>query len=229
VQRAELSRGGDITRMVLLGALARGPAHGYEVKARLERWHMDLWAGVQLGSLYAGLGRLHDEGLIEEIAVEHRGNLPQRRVFRLTASGADALERLLLAAWSDTARLARPIDVAVSFYPVLDAEEIAARLRSRLETLGAQRAAITFVASVPQSGDPAIDEMVHDLLDHDARLLEAELSWTTDLLKKFERGGYGPPNDLRSNKPKKGASETAKTARVSPARRKPKTKRKSTS
>jgi DNA-binding PadR family transcriptional regulator len=74
---------------LILSSLADGPKHGYALTKDIEQF-----ASVTLrpGTLYAALSRLEEQGLIE--AVEGDG---RRRPYRLTATGATALEQHLAA------------------------------------------------------------------------------------------------------------------------------------
>jgi len=181
---------GDITRIVLLGTLARGPAHGYEIKTKLARWHMHWWADVQSGAIYAALQRLERDGLIEKTGSERAGRRPVRTIFRITDAGAAELRRLLADAWGGVQRFSRPIDAALSFYSALPVAEVKTLLRSRLGTLRQLR-------EVFEGDDVAGVElgvyqkqMVPDLRAHERLLLDAEISFTELLLRHFEKGAY---------------------------------------
>jgi PadR family transcriptional regulator PadR len=89
---------GDILRghlqTLVLSALQRGNAHGFEILQRLEK------AGsgslkLKEGSLYPALYRLEAAGMIkgewEDKAVARRG--PRRRIYRLSAKGVRRLEK----------------------------------------------------------------------------------------------------------------------------------------
>ena len=78
---AQISGNGDMTRVVLLGVLRNEPMHGYRIKQTLHEWHMDFWADIQGGSIYAGLKRLVSEGLVEKVGSSREGN--RRRSNRL--------------------------------------------------------------------------------------------------------------------------------------------------
>ena len=69
---------------LILSSLASGPKHGYALTKDIEGY-----ARVVLspGTLYGALGRLEEQGLIEALAGDGR-----RRPYRLTASGATALQ-----------------------------------------------------------------------------------------------------------------------------------------
>jgi DNA-binding PadR family transcriptional regulator len=181
---------GDITRIVLLGALSLGPAHGYEIKTKLARWHMQWWADVQSGAIYAGLQRLEREGLIEKTGSEQDGKRPVRHIFRITESGSTELRRLLGEAWRGVTRFSRPVDVALSFYHVLTPSEIKEHLDTRLATLTQLRVAF-------ESDDvPGIvlgeyqKQMVPDLRAHERFLIDAEIEFTEMLIRHFEEGAY---------------------------------------
>lgn len=180
---------GDITRMVLLGTLSLAPAHGYEVKTKLERWDMHWWADVQTGAIYAGLKRLEREGLIERTASEREGNRPVRRIFRITPDGATELRRLLAEAWQGVTRFSRPIDVALSFYHLLSQDEIEEHLHNRLRTLKQLREVFEEDRLDVELGRYQ-RQMVPDLRAHERFLLDAEISFTEMLIRNFEEGAY---------------------------------------
>ena len=70
--------------LLILTSLASGPKHGYALLQDIESF-----AGVRLGpgTLYGAISRLEQRGLIEGTGTEGR-----RRPYRLTSSGAEALE-----------------------------------------------------------------------------------------------------------------------------------------
>ena len=179
--------------MVLLGALAQGPAHGYEIKAKLARWHMEWWADIQSGAIYAGLARLERDGLVEKAGSERNGQRPVRQIFRITEAGSMQLRRLLEDAWRGVTRFTRPIDAALSFYMFMPAAEVRGLLRERLATLQQLRAA--FEDDVP----PGIElgqvqrQMVPDLRAHERLLIDAEIGFTELLIRHFDAGAYRAP------------------------------------
>lgn len=75
--------------VLVLSSLADGPKHGYAITQ-----DVSVTCGVKLGpgTLYGALARLERRGLIEALPSDGR-----RRPYRLTATGAAALERDLKA------------------------------------------------------------------------------------------------------------------------------------
>ncbi|MFR9673897.1 PadR family transcriptional regulator [Streptomyces sp. TR06-5] len=77
-------------RLPLLALLARGPAHGYELKGDLEKLLGSAYPQPNVGQIYVTLGRLEKSGLIagEDVAQTHR---PNKRIYRLTDAGREAV------------------------------------------------------------------------------------------------------------------------------------------
>lgn len=199
-----VSANGEMTRVVLLGALARsGPMHGYAIKQTLHGWYMDFWADVKPGSIYAGLKRLVSEGLVEEVGTSREGNRPVRTTYRITEAGRDELRRLLRSFWTPPMRVARPVDMALNFVTELPADEIEPLLRERLQALDNQ-IAIFQPELRPPFDDPARQARVDDLHEHELRLLEAERDWCEHVLKRLGAGAYATsePKTKRKGKAK---------------------------
>ncbi|MCZ7417010.1 MULTISPECIES: PadR family transcriptional regulator [unclassified Streptomyces] len=78
-------------RLPLLALLARGPAHGYELKQALESLLGAAYPQPNIGQIYVTLGRLEKAGLILGEEVE-QSNRPNKRTYRLTDAGREAVE-----------------------------------------------------------------------------------------------------------------------------------------
>ena len=84
-------------RQALLGLLAQGPRHGYELHAALQALvgGRDNW-DVKPAQVYTTLARLMESGLIIEDGVEKEGG-PEKRILAITPAG-----RAELSAWFQT-------------------------------------------------------------------------------------------------------------------------------
>lgn len=82
-------------RLPLLALLAKEPAHGYELKSRLEQIFGDAYPPPNIGQIYLTLQRLEHAGLVcsQDVVQSAR---PNKRVYELTEAGREAL-----AAWID--------------------------------------------------------------------------------------------------------------------------------
>ena len=87
---------------VLLGVLAEGPAHGYDLK----RAHDVRFPGAKqlaYGQVYAALGRLERDGLVEVVETGRDGG-PERMTYAMTDAGSRAL-----ATWLGERRARRAV------------------------------------------------------------------------------------------------------------------------
>ena len=74
---------------VLLGVLAEGPAHGYDLKHA----HDERYPGAKqlaFGQVYAALAKLEKDGFVEVVETT-RGSGPDRTTYALTPAGKAAL------------------------------------------------------------------------------------------------------------------------------------------
>lgn len=88
-------------RYGILGLLAEGPLHGYDVKGRFERLLGGAWE-VNIGQVYATLQRLEREGLVAPAG--ERGDR-QKLAYRLTDRGRETLDSWLQSAEDEPQQL----------------------------------------------------------------------------------------------------------------------------
>jgi DNA-binding PadR family transcriptional regulator len=78
----------------VLGLLAEGSSHGYELKGRFEAAIGPQWGGFNIGHLYQILDRLMRDKLVSRRAVA-QADRPGKLVYRLTKAGREELDRWL--------------------------------------------------------------------------------------------------------------------------------------
>ena len=74
----------------LMGVLAEGPAHGYDLK----RAYDDRFPGAKplaFGQVYGALSRLQEDGLVEAVETSQEGG-PERTAYALTDQGRSSLQ-----------------------------------------------------------------------------------------------------------------------------------------
>jgi DNA-binding PadR family transcriptional regulator len=186
------------TRLFVLGALARhGPMYGHQIRrdARIDR--TELWSEVKPGSLYAALHRLQDEGLIEPVRTEQRGNLPARTVYAITAEGRRELRALRGEALREVALRPDPVDLALAASADLDEDTLRGFFADRREAL-ATRAA--FFARERERAWPDQTPADDLIIDHVIGRIEAELRWHDAVLDRIgklvaDQGAAARPPD----------------------------------
>ncbi|NUW36248.1 PadR family transcriptional regulator [Nonomuraea sp. SMC257] len=115
----------------VLAMLAKEPAHGYNLRARLQRSLGPLGESMNPGQIYVTLARLEKAGLV---VCERAGGLPERperKVYALTPAGQQRV-----AAW--LAEVGWPKPDLAEFHLKL-AAAAAARLADPVELVAAQR------------------------------------------------------------------------------------------
>jgi DNA-binding PadR family transcriptional regulator len=162
--------------VAVLGLLAEGPMHGYDLLERARERGMDGWTAVAKASIYQALHRLERTGAIAGRAQEGPEG-PDRRVYRITAAG----RRRLRAGLDERFEALGPYEtdggLALGFVHVLPAAEVRRAVDAReravrglLEQVRLERAR--------SNEDRVPGRVVADaMLQRQAALATAELGW----------------------------------------------------
>jgi len=176
------------TRLVILGLLRERPLYGYELKQIIEE-HMGDWTNVAFGSIYFALGKLAEEGFVEQIATEQEGRRPSRTVYQITDAGRAEFLRLLREVWSEVERHYYAIDIGLAFMEALPVEEVKGYLEGRIAQL---QSIVQHIGEhqAEQMAQPEVPAVAAAVFDHGLAHFQAELDWTRDLLVKVGEGVY---------------------------------------
>lgn len=90
--------------IIILGSLLRGPAHGYELKRRVEASFSQFYLGLSPGSLYSRLQKFEKEGLVAGRREPQEG-VPDRTVYQLTGPGKSRLRELVATPVGSSGRM----------------------------------------------------------------------------------------------------------------------------
>jgi DNA-binding PadR family transcriptional regulator len=173
------------TPHVLLGLLASGPRHGYDLK-RAHDERMPRAKPLAFGQVYATLGRLERDGLVEQADKDQVAG-PERVSYALTAAGRVALDE-----WLSTVEMPAPYVVSTLFNKVVVALLAADADRAR-QYLTEQRAAhmrrlreLTAAKTAPGAGvgDTVAADFAIAHLDADLRWLQTTLHRVADLYRE---------------------------------------------
>ncbi|GIF77699.1 PadR family transcriptional regulator [Asanoa siamensis] len=166
------------TAHVLLGLLAGGPLHGYELK-RAHDQRLPQAKPVAFGQVYATLGRLQRDGLVVTAGQAQEGG-PERTAFQVTDAGRQRLDE-----WLAEIEPPAPFVSSTLFAKVAVAVLVDGAQRAR-DYLVAQRAAhmgrlreLTAIKTDPAS--PLGDVLAADFaILH----LDADLQWVSNTLER---------------------------------------------
>ncbi len=173
------------TQLFVLGVLARrGPMHGHQIRREAQIDHTERWTEIKVGSLYAALHRLADEGLIEAVRTEQEGNLPTRTVYGITAEG----RRELHVVRDKTLRHAQispdPFELALQYSADVDEEILRAILEERRHALIGDLQTSRHLYDAAQ---PYVNDIERMIMRHRIMRVETEISWHEELLDQLTK------------------------------------------
>jgi len=176
------------TRLVILGLLRERPLYGYEIKSIIED-HMGDWTNIAFGSIYFALGKLADEGYIEKVATEQEGSRPSRSVYQVTPAGSDEFLRLLRQTWMEPERQFFVFDIGLFFMNELPQQDVITFLQQRVNHL---RRAMQHIDEhqEEETSRQEVPVVASAIFNHTRVHMQAELSWTLELLEKVQHGAY---------------------------------------
>ncbi|MGS2613852.1 PadR family transcriptional regulator [Micromonospora sp. LZ34] len=166
------------TPHVLLGLLAAGIRHGYELK-RAHDERLPRARPLAFGQVYATLGRLERDGLVTATGQERQGG-PDRTAYELTGAGRAALDR-----WLGTVEPPMPYVASTLFAKVVVALLVADVDRARTYLVDQRRAhterlrELTAVKTAPSA---SLDDVV--AADFAIAHLDADLRWLRTTLDR---------------------------------------------
>ncbi|TDD41015.1 PadR family transcriptional regulator [Nonomuraea terrae] len=170
------------TRILILGALLDGPMNGYGVRRRLEFMGADQWANVAFGSIYHGLGKMADEGLVDVVEAGKGGKV----VYAINDTGRMEFYRLLMGSWTTVQPIIDPFQVALTFIDKLQKEDVVAALHERRLQLATNVEAVARAVGAKQRhGAPA---HVNENLRLMRAMLQAQLDWVEQAIPRVESG-----------------------------------------
>jgi PadR family transcriptional regulator, regulatory protein AphA len=120
------------TKTLCLGALSQGPCSGYEIRKLFEEGPFGHFQDISFGSIYPALRQLAEDGLVTVTDQEQDGR-PDKKVYRLTLDGQEALARAVSADPSED-KVRSDLMFSLYFAHLLSDEQIAKVLDTRIET-----------------------------------------------------------------------------------------------
>lgn len=175
----------NLLGLAVLGVLAQGPLHRYEIATTIREQGKDDDMAVRWGSLYTVVNNLERHGFVEVVGTERAGARPERTTYRITDAGRAEMADWTRALLAGTEREHPRFAAGLSMMGALPPDEVAALLRHRLEGLesavAARRAEVEgWAADVPRMF------LVED--EYGLALQQAEIDWVRGLLTELEDG-----------------------------------------
>ncbi|MEY7973011.1 PadR family transcriptional regulator [Saccharomonospora xinjiangensis] len=183
-------------RLLVLGVVRmHGMAHGYVVRRELLSWAADKWANVQPGSIYHALKKMNAEGLLAHVDTAD-GDRPDKVTYELTADGERYFDQQLatmLAEVRQDPSANYAFAAAVAFLPALTRARATSLLEYRLTQLKGELANLDVALSEGENwGHPRHVSALYRLW---RAHVEADTTWTRDLLDRLGAGEYVMADD----------------------------------
>lgn len=159
------------TGHVLLGLLARGERHGYELKREHDA-RFPAARPLAFGQVYTALGALARRGLVEESGTGKAG-AAERTSFRMTAEGRAELDRWLAEVEPPAPHAGNPFQLKVTLALLVAGEASATAYLQAQRTAHLQR--MRHYARVTSDPDAPLAETL--AADYALTHLEADLRW----------------------------------------------------
>lgn len=158
---------------MILGLLAEGERHGYELLREMEERGLLRWTRASRVSVYKNLARLEEEGCLVSWR-EKDGNLPERIVYGITAEGERRLKEMLYDLCSSREPLRMDYAVGAAFLERLEAGEAREALEARREFLRGQ---IKRLAREREMLAGLDDEVLQSIREREIGAYREELRW----------------------------------------------------
>jgi len=120
--------------LAVLGLAAEQPKHGYEILQDIKERGMEYWVRISTASVYNTLARLEKQDYISETKLKV-GNMPERKVYKLTSKGKRYLQRLVEQFIDQDSIPGYRFKLAVAFMHHIEPEKAERSLKKRLELL----------------------------------------------------------------------------------------------
>ncbi|MCZ6835348.1 MAG: PadR family transcriptional regulator [Planctomycetota bacterium] len=177
----------------ILLAMLKEPTTGYQLKSAFDQNPSHFWP-AELSQIYRTLKRLEESGFLK-VSTESSDRGPQRRVYRLTATGRKHLHEELAKEPVVISRQRLPYIAQLFFLHELDdlqaTREFIQCIREQCITQLATYKKITQQAKAEYGGslDDATDEAFHKFLTLDVgiRTSKARLKWCDETIEQIDR------------------------------------------
>lgn len=177
----------SVAKIAVLGILSysKEPLHGYQIKKRLEEWEVAEYAPISYGSIYYNLEKMEQEGLVKGKTIKN-SKRPERKLYVITEKGRKKLLRLLKKNYFEIKRIYDPFDIALSFMPLLQKEEVLRALEKRIDLCEEH---IKCLKKEKEELKGKIPFFAIAIIDHVLYHFEAEKKWLENLKGEVEKLG----------------------------------------
>ena len=202
--------------LIVLGLLDQGPLHPYEILRIMRKHRDDLRVPTSVGSIYHAVERLEREGFVTALATAREGARPERTTYEITDDGRAEHRRRTRELLRAVTPEYPAFDVGLGQADALEAEEVVALLRERLDSVRDEHAAYdAALGSIIERGVPRrylldalyeLDQRAAQIAWIERTVAEiecGELDWTTKPTRPDDDRTTSHPHDAAPSSPAK--------------------------
>jgi DNA-binding PadR family transcriptional regulator len=174
------------TELAILGLMAEGPRHGYQVEQDIAARGMRDWTEIGFSSIYYVLNKLEAAGWLESrpaVPAPPGKRGPARKIYALTEAGRAAYRTAVHQ------RLARPrprsadFALALANLPAVPPDEAHAAIESQRAALAERLLQVQTKQKRDQQAAVSLPPHVEALFSYSTAQMAAELDWLTRFLE----------------------------------------------
>ncbi|WP_248925003.1 PadR family transcriptional regulator [Paenibacillus hamazuiensis] len=174
----------NVEFMLLQIIAERNQASGYDINKVIDQRGYREWANIGTTSIYAGLKKLNDKGLIKsEDSGEKSGKGPMPTRFVMTEAGMTTLRSEIIASLSSSRERDNRFDLGLAALPFIEKGEAVRALRKRLDFLGETLKNIR--QKYESQGGVRLPLYVRGLFLHPISLIEGEREFVVNLINEL--------------------------------------------
>lgn len=170
--------------MMILGLLSERERHGYDLLREMELRGFLRWSPASKVAVYKALSRLEEKGFLTSW-VDREGNMPEKRVYALTAEGEEGLRDAVYSACSEQEPLRMDYAVGAAFLGRLSTGEAVEALERRRDFL---EKSVKRLSSHRQLLEGVVSGLEFLILEHEIDLYRREAKWVSRLLEALGGG-----------------------------------------
>ena len=178
----------------ILGLVAEGPRYGYQIDQIVTARGMRRWTEIGFSSIYYILNKLAAQNLLAAETLDG-GVRPSRKVYRITSSGLIALRAETHLRLSNPRLHSGDFDLALAHLPMLSPQETVEDLSAYQSSLIIRLDEVRAKWQADQASGQ-FPWQVNELFDHSASMLEAELEWVEQSIRRIQGHHFSPSNSV---------------------------------
>jgi len=166
-----------VRKLLLLGILMEGKAHGYSLYDYVEHV-MSFYKELKKSTAYYLLDKLEEEGYVTH-EKGREGNRPEKTVYKITARGKEHFFKLLRESLGGYTQTSYGDDIGIAFINRIPKAEVAQLLAKKRQCITGELSKFRQVAG--HGGG------MQYVIDHNIVHLEADLKWIDGIIRDIEK------------------------------------------